>query len=435
MSLSVTGRRLRGWIGAPAFWAISVRALGLAGSLLLSIAIMRALPAEDAGYIVLGYIVLNLAAMFSRFGSDTVCLIGAAQDAAMARTLIRNSAVLTIILTPAAIAAVLGLMVWRGGGTGEGWGVGAALALGVLPAALAVTAAALLRGLGSVVIGSFVDLGAPALLSATGVAALAASGFATPVGVAWIISASYALTSVWAAILIRRRLPELSHPDRGFIHFVSAQGQRLTAFFANSAGFFLLAWMPVFALEFGITDPARAHVEVAEYNAAVRLAQLVSVVSVVQVAYLSQRFAVHYQRGEIQVVNALAQRASLMAGTWAASSAAFLIVSPNFFLALFGDYSTAATGLRILATAALVVAALGPVNGLMVTCGLERQAGVYTAALVSSSAVLLLTLSRFGHVGVAAGFGCVSIAYAAICARALHKVGVHAVRPLSWRSS
>ena len=114
---------------------------------------------------------------------------------------------------------------------------------------------------------------------------------------------------------------------------------------------------------------------------------------------------------------------------WAIPLTAGMLWMPRSALSIFGDYSDAAASLQVLAIGALLVAALGPVNGLMLTCGHERAAGRYTLVLLIASAIALPILTRWGSVGVSIGSAPIALAYAAACYVTLSRNGIHAAIP------
>lgn len=418
----------------PAFGALSARALGMAGALAMSIAILRTMPKSDAGLVVLLYTLLTLAAMLARFGSDNLALLLISQDRARTRDVIHHAIQLTGILSLPSVLILVSLVLVHGSPGGSTGQVALAAAVGVFPAALTAIAGAVLRSLGRVASGAMAELGSPTVLAAVGIAALGAAGLSTPLSATWALTGAYSATAAWALWLIGRSLPRERAPRTSFSTFVRSHWRRLLSFFLNSAGFFLFAWLPVLTLGYVISDARSAEYEVALFNAGSRLAQFASVVAVVQVSYLSQQFAYHHHRGELSTINRLAQRAALQSAAWAFVVGAALLVAPGFFLGIFGGYDEAAGGLRVLVVGTAIAAALGPVNGLMLTCGLERAAGRYTCVILALSVVVLPLLARWGHGGVAVGASVFSVVYAVACLRALRAVGLTVV-PLPFHRS
>ncbi|HEX6916754.1 MAG TPA: hypothetical protein VF140_01675, partial [Phycicoccus sp.] len=198
----------------------------------------------------------------------------------------------------------------------------------------------------------------------------------------------------------------------------------------TTMGFFLFAWMPVLALGYFIADRTAAQESIAVFNAGARLAQFVPLISTIQIAYLSQRFAALHHQGDVAAVNRLSQRSTVYALLWAVPLSVVMLLAPDAVLAVFGDYSAAAGTLRVLVAAALLVAAAGPVNGLMLTCGHERAAGRFTLGLIVASAVALPLLARWGSTGVAWGSAATSVVYAVACYVTLWRDGIVASAPL-----
>lgn len=415
-------------VSSPVLAAIAARAFAMTGALLMSVAIMRTLPPHEAGLIILVYTVLTVASMVARAGVDTICLVEVSKHHGKARALLRQAWLVTAIATPPVAVATFLVLAWQGRSTSGDLSVALAAAVAVLPSALAVTIAAMLRALDHVASGAMADVGSPTMIASVLIAGLGMTHHATSARVAWAITVGYLLTLVWSCLLLWTKMPAGEGGPVSLRDFLDQHGSQLPYFMINSIGFFLLSWLPILVLGFTIFDPERARTEVALYNAGARLSQFVSVITTVQIAYLSQRFAHHFFRREVAVVNRLAQRAATQSLIWGGLLGLAFFVFPSTFLNMFGGYGDAAAGLRVLTVGAFAVVVLGPVNGLMLTCGLERQAGIYTAVLVACGVVALPVLARGGYVPVAAGYSISSLVYALACRKALRGIGIH-LRP------
>ncbi|HOF62874.1 MAG TPA: hypothetical protein PLL54_01120 [Dermatophilaceae bacterium] len=408
--------------------ALAARAAGMAGAFAMTVAITRSLSKPHAGLVLLTYTLLTVAATLARFGADNLALREVSKGGADRAALVRHSVGVALIGSPVAMALLAVALMAQGDGTTDPSLVLAAC-LAVFPAAMSIIAGAVLRGLSRLAAGMLAELGSPALLATVGIAALGLTGRSSATSAVWMLALGNAVTMVWSWWLIRRTLPEVRRRAAGFRVYLSTFRPALAAFFTTSIGFFLLAWLPVLVLGFAILDPTQANLEVARYNAAARLAQFVPLVSVIQISYLSQQFASLHHRGEIAAINALSQRATRQAALWAGGLTVGLCLLPEVALRLFGDYADAAGGVRILALGALLVVLAGPVNGLLLTCGHERQAGRYTLALVVASAVILPLVVRWGYEAVAVGSAVGSILYAVAGYLALRPSGIHAALP------
>lgn len=399
------------------------RAAGMGGAFAMSVVILRSLSPRDAGLVVLAYTLLTMAATVARFGADNLALREVSKAPTPSEALVRNSFVLCVVLTPLASVLLFGALLVQGGRK-EALYVAIAAAVGVLPAALSIVAGAVLRGLKLVAAGTLAELGSPLVIATCGIGLLAAFGEASVTSVMWMLVLGYVVTAAWAWTLVVRHVDGLIAYPVGFLTYLRRFRVSLAAFFTTTMGFFLFTWMPVLALGFFSVNREVAQEGVALYNAGARLAQFVPLIASVQISFLSQRFATSYHRGNVAAVNRLAQRSTLLAMIWATPLAAYLLVAPSAALAIFGDYSAAVGPLRVLVCGALVVTAVGPVNGLMLTCGHERTAGRYTLTLLIVSVISLPVLTRWGPAGVAWGSAAISVAYATACYITLRRDGV-----------
>jgi O-antigen/teichoic acid export membrane protein len=247
-----------------------------------------------------------------------------------------------------------------------------------------------------------------------------------------MISLGYVVTALWSWWLIWRATNTLGsrvRERRQPVAFIRRWRHSLTAFFTSTMGFYLFTWMPVLALGYFISDDAAAHSAVAVFNAAARLSQFVVLLPTMQISYLSHRFARLHHEGDLAAVSGISQSATRAAVLWGLALAGVMVAVPEVWLGIFGGYTEATTTLRILAVGALVVAALGPVNGLMLTCGFERRAGQYTLVLLILSAAVLPLLSRWGPESVAWGSAGISLAYAIASYVTLSRAGIQPAVP------
>ena len=396
----------------------------MAGAFAMSVAILRSLPASQAGAVVLVYTLLTVAAVLARFGADNLALREVSKAPDAAGHLIRNVAILALALSGPA-SALLMAAVFLNSADSEAGLVALAAGIGVFPAAMSIIAGAVLRGLGRVASGAFAELGSPLVIAAIGIAALGLTGRASVLSAVAMISFGYLATALWSWLAVWRLVPGFlargSNP-RGFVRDFRGS---LVAFFSSTLGTFLFAWIPVLALGYFIADKDAANSSVAFYNAAARISQFVVLIPTIQISYLSHQFASLHHQGELAAIDRLSQSATKVALLVGVPLSAFMVLLPQVPLAIFGGYSEAATTLRILAVGALLVAAVGPVNGLMMTCGHEKRAGRYTVLLLVVSALLLPPLTRWGAEGVALGSALVSLVYAIACYVTLRKGGLH----------
>jgi O-antigen/teichoic acid export membrane protein len=402
------------------------RGVSMVGAFAMSVAIMRSLPASDAGLVLLVYTLLTMAATLGRFGADNLALREVSRRPEEAGAVVRNSFLVCVLMAPLAALILVGALLLREHVAGAG-SVAVAAAAAVFPASLSFVAGAVLRGLGRVAAGTLAELGSPLALAAIGIATAGAMHEVTALSAVWMITGGYAVTAIWAWTFIGRLLPfHWGDGLAGFFRYLRRFRVSLASFFMTTMGFFLLSWMPVLALGYFIADHSSAQSNVALFNAGARLSQFVILIPTVQISYLSQRFAKLHHDGDLRQLNVLSQSATKIAVITATPLALMLVLAPGIALKVFGGYGDAALTLQILAVGALLVAMAGPVNGLMLTCGHEIAAGRFTMVLVIVSVIILPLLARWGSAGVAVGSVTVSLLYALLCFITLHRAGIHA---------
>ena len=147
-------------IRSPALGSFAARAAGMGGAFAMSVAILRALSAPDAGLVLLAYTLLTIAAAIARFGADNLALREVSRAPGESSALVRHSFTLCLVLAPLASVLLFGALLLQGG-RADVVQVALAAALGVLPAALSIVGGAVLRGCGRVAAGTFAELGSP----------------------------------------------------------------------------------------------------------------------------------------------------------------------------------------------------------------------------------------------------------------------------------
>jgi O-antigen/teichoic acid export membrane protein len=403
----------------------------MAGAFAMSVAILRSVSKTEAGLVLLVYTLMTVAATLARFGADNLALRETAKNPVAAAPLIRHCVGVALWMSPPTALLLVAAVLLQGGGP-RPLAMAIVASAAILPAALSIIAGAVLRGLARVAAGTMAELGSPMLIAAGIIAVLGVTHRGTPLSVVSAIAGGYWITALWAWALILHVMPDVRVRSAGFGQFLRQFRSSLGAFFVASMGFYLFSWMPVLALGYFIRQQSDAQFNVAIFNAGARLAQFVALVATIQISYLSQRFAALHHLDDLEAINRLAQASTRIAVAWAGGLTAVMLLMPHAALSVFGDYADAALTLQVLAVGGLLVAAAGPVNGLMLTCGHERLAGRYTLGLLAISSVVLPILTRWGSVGVAAGSAVISLAYVCACYWTLSRAGIHAsllVRP------
>jgi len=169
-----------------------------------------------------------------------------------------------------------------------------------------------------------------------------------------------------------------------------------------------MAWVAAVSMLMGYSDVLilgvfRSVGDVGIFNAALKIAGLLSFVLIAGNAILAPKVASLYQQGEIATVNRLARFSTMMMIFLAAVPAVILLGFPDWVMGLFGQtFSRGATALVILTMGQLVNVATGPVGVLLLMTGHERS--MRRRVMVAATIQVLLGLSlipQFGIIGAA----------------------------------
>ncbi len=437
--LSVVGGRLRRVVGSRISGILLVsrtviaRAVSIAAAAALSVVVARVLGPSQAGVFFVLLATLTGAATLGRFGTDNMALKWVATSSQLAGS--RTTGLLWICTAFSTLTAVplFWLVRWMIGShvaPASLSGTALVAAASIVPAALSVAAGAVLRGAGKVASGTIAELG-----STPAIATLALLGYTVfaHAGLPQVVLA-YALgnllTAAWSLPLAAKQLTRdaslsRSHPA---LDVARGHGRQLSSMMGTSLMFYLLTWSPVLIL--GAVAPSA---EVAYFNVAARLAAFITLIPSIQAAYLTPRFALLHYRGDLEDLNQLVQMSTRRAVLVGGGLAAPILLFPTQALLLFGsDYAPAEGALRVLTLAAVIVVSLGPVNGLLLTCGFEHFASLLNGiSLTFAVVVMLMVASNGGAQGVAFVSGGVAMGYAAMAAwRMKSKAGI--VAPVAF---
>lgn len=403
--------------------AVATRAASILASFLLTIIVARLLGAESAGSYFLVFTSITILATFGRFGTDNLALKICGGDTSNIRTDLGHSALLAGIASTAGVAAVYGavrLTDYSLPGVSAGWTLTVIAA--AIPQAFTVLAGAVLRARDFMAVGITAELGSIPVLSMAFILAGNALGIADlTMALLSLVAASW-LTAMWsvpAAIASLRGEPKGQRTNwfAGFGDYLRSRIRQLTSMMGTSLLFYILTWSPLYALSIMSTLA-----NVAYFTVAARVANVVSLVPTLQVAYLAPAFARLFHQGKLKELNALCGRAVRQA-------AAFLIVPvlvltigavPIVTLLYGTQFRPAAWPLAILTLGGLLVVLIGQVNQLMLLCNLESHALVLNIILITLWVTAGLWASlQFGAIGASVFSVTVSILYAGAAARLL----------------
>ena len=169
----------------------------------------------------------------------------------------------------------------------------------------------------------------------------------------------------------------------------------------------IILWAPHIFLG-AYTTPA----DVAVFNAAQRIAMLVSFILIAVNAVIAPKFASLHAQGNHTRLQDIAVRSASATTLFAAPVVAFMVLFPKPLLAFFGpEYDSGALSLQVLALGQLVNVATGSVGYLLSMTGNERwlRNSVLIAGLMTCTSALLL-IPPLGLIGasIAATIGVVS---------------------------
>jgi len=169
-----------------------------------------------------------------------------------------------------------------------------------------------------------------------------------------------------------------------------------------------MAWVAAVSMLMGYSDVLILGVfrpvgDVGLFNAALKIAGLLSFVLIAGNAILAPKVASLYQRGDIAAINHLARFSTMMMIFLALPAAVILLGFPEWVMGLFGQaFSRGSTALVILTMGQLVNVAAGPVGVLLLMTGHEKS--MRRRVMVAAIIQVILGLSLipvFGILGAA----------------------------------
>ena len=429
---------------SQALMAYAARAVAMAASLGLSIAVARTMSTENAGRFFAILALVNGAATVGRFGLDNLALrevsVGNVNGARALRLTLLPSASFSAL---SAVGVALLSTIFLGPLTdGQRIATFVAAALTVPASAFAVLSGAIHRAQGRIGTGTMAELGSTPILVIAGVVALFWSNNLLSIPEAWTIYCIGAwLTAAWSLAALHRAQGSETNRDQGSsiprgtttqLAFLRHNWRSLVSFMTTSLSFYLLTWAPVLILgAFGSAD------QTAYYNVAARVAAFVSIVPSIQASYLSPIFARLYATHQLDELGRIASSASLKAGVVATAVILPILFAPEAVLSVFGgSYGTARSALLVLSIAAVAQVLVGPLTPLMMTCRLEAPASYLTTMAVVLSFGVGALLSSRGASAIALVTASLNVAYSIACSILLRRRGIKTsfLLPLKGRS-
>lgn len=382
--------------------ALSLRSAGALFGFAFSVLIARFLGASGTGVYFLCISVANVASVMGRLGMDQVLVRYTSAMHTSSPALIRNvhqrsirtGLVASMLVTCAAAAGAFAL-----GAITRADLVRPLLValLAVVPLTLLNLEAEAIRGLGKVSLSMAIQgAGVPFLSLVVFLATEHMAPRSPTTAVAAFTLATYAISI--AAVLLRRKavahLPRRIAPPKDIRAFHRAARALLGVALMNLA----MAWGPTLLL--GMLSDNRS---VGEYAIAARIATLLNFVLLAANGALAPRFASLNASGDMQDLERLAQRSSLLVSIAVVPLVIVIILAPQPILGLFGSsFSNAVVPLVVLAVGEFANVLTGSVGNILMMTGHESdlRRSMTLAALLNVILNVVL-IPSFGSTGAA----------------------------------
>lgn len=381
---------------------LGLKVVGTLLAFLTSVLIARYLGASGAGLYFLALTTTTIVSVVSKVGLEVAVVRYAAVHAgrnerAVAWDLIRKTTFLVGGASFATTVVLVGASPSLANRVFEQPALLAPMALmaiAIVPLNLGTVAAEALRGLGSILRWGFARNTAMPLFLVLLIPVLAPR-----FGVMGAVGA-YLASTVLMMLLARWWLHrEVPGSERGGGHFETrvllATGMPLLWFSIMQQ---VMKWTDTLLLG-ALADASTVGI----YSLAMRTAQLTSFILVALNTVAAPRFATQYAQGDMEGIQRLARRSSLLMFLASTPLLLLFLVAPRFVLGFYGPEFTAGAGaLMVLALGQFINAASGPVGYLLIMTGHERilQANTTIFAIINLVLNYALIL-QLGMVGAA----------------------------------
>ena len=382
--------------------ALFAKSLGVGCNFLFHLFIAGLLGAQGAGYFFLAFMMIVMASTLSRFGlGNTIVRFTAAGMAdknwGAIRGMYRKTMVLVLsIASLTTLILSLTAPLWAhyvfrddALATPLRW-----MSLAIVPHAVFMIHTQLLLGAKRIVLAQLIQG-----LSVPLIAILAAFALAPRFHVMGVATAYIAASVVAASLGIyvwRRLATPMKDAKPAFAYHDLLNSCR--PLLAAELMQMLIVWLPTFAL--GIFCPVE---EVGLYQAAFRVALLISLVMMAVESFVAPRFSEMHKRGDHVKLARLAQHATLLTISLAGVGLILICIAPVSIMGLFGkEFILAAPALIILAAGQFANAASGPSGHLLMMSGREHlYRDIMVAAAVIQIFACFLLIPAYGLIGAA----------------------------------
>lgn len=413
-----------------ASWPVLARVAAIGMTFVFSLVVGRALGTGSAGLVFTAVVVVTLLSTAGRLGVDLDAMKrasrlhdvgGLTQESLGWARLVRLCVLGAVPLTVVAMVVIA-----LAGDRVADARAYLVFALAVPLQALAVLAAAVLRGGGRHGVGALVEVGLAQGLAALGVVVLAVGGRASAGSVAVVFVVAQGAVCALALWLVRSVWgtgPALPDPP------APASRSQLLSMMGSGLLFYVLTWSPLLVL----AVMGSAH-DTSLYGAAARFPTAVAIIPTVLVTAVLPGLIASFAHDRAEDGNYSLARINRLAAIGAAAVSLPLLVAAPWVMGLFGPgFEEGAGTLRLLAIGQLIAVLLGPTALLPPVLGLEKQAQwLLLGGCVLSFGLGAVLVGPFGAEGAATGWLVALTGYGVVMAWMLRRsAGV--VSPLRLR--
>jgi O-antigen/teichoic acid export membrane protein len=413
-------------VGAP----IVLQGIGLVLFFAAQIAIARSLGADEYGVFSVASAWLMAAAVFARFGYDTVILrYGGVYSGRNAPGLVhaviafssrQASRAALVVSALVVFASILAILVGTGARLGQVVLLGAPIVMIVALAGLRQSALLVAGRPVAALTPEYIVRPTVLLVAATGMLLVGQAGTATTMIVVGVASSGLALLlgQVWQ----RAYLHQLGGPER--LGDQSVEWTRLSVSMLWLGG----AYQLVAQQDVLVAGAVLSHADAAHYSAAKQVASVGLLGLIALQAVASPRLASAFERSDYKGLASEARTVARLGFAFAVAYLFLAMVAGSAGLYAYGtSFTEARIALLVLCVAQVANAFLGPAGTTATMVGLELHvAAVYSVAVIGGGAATLVLAERYGVEGISIGVLMVTIAWgSAVNLLLWKKRGIH----------
>ncbi len=384
--------------------AFSIKIVGAALSFAFSIVLARTYGAAGVGQFGLAITTLTIATVVSLVGLDYVLIRTVSGDIGAGRVDLARGTIRTVtkivIATTAIVWTVMTLIALPTMNTrfdmAEDSAVLTAVTIGLLPFVLMRVASSSLRSTGRVLLAQALDGPIPMALAMLCLSASLLLGLAVSIVVAsWIYIGALSLVVVVGLGIYAHSVRNWPPPARVKALPLLKQGWPI---FAVAVTGFVVDWFILIVLA-----SSNSAVEVGQFRTAWQITSLLNLVVVSFDAVAGPRIAAAWRRGDIDQIGSMWRQAVLIIMVMSVPVIAVLFAWPQLALGVFGEeFKAADSALRIMLVGQLVNVVTGPVGSILIMTGREKLSFAYSSSATVLAVILgLILIPQLGLVGAA----------------------------------